>query len=65
MKRIVAVVAAGLCACLVQAELFWISYDASCGLYPEEVGWTAPHTAAARCARWPTEFSRSTPPLTA
>jgi|GEM_PF-1029767 len=39
MKRIVAVVAAGLCACLVQAELFWISYDASCGLYPEEVGW--------------------------
>ena len=40
MKRIVAVVAAGLCACLVQAELFWISYDASCGLYPEEVGWT-------------------------
>jgi hypothetical protein len=40
MKRIVTIVAAGLCACVVQAEPFWISYDAACGQFPEEVGWT-------------------------
>jgi hypothetical protein len=40
MKHILALLAAGLCACLVQAEPFWISYDAACGQFPEEVGWT-------------------------
>jgi hypothetical protein len=39
MKRILAVLAAGLWACLVQAEQFWCTYDASCGQYPEDVGW--------------------------
>jgi hypothetical protein len=40
MKRSLAILAAGLCVCLVQAEQFWISYDAACGQYPEQVGWT-------------------------
>jgi hypothetical protein len=38
MKRIVTIAAAGLCACAAQAEPFWISYDAACGQFPEEVG---------------------------
>jgi hypothetical protein len=50
MKRIVVVLAAGLCACLVQAEPFLIEYSAASGLYPEESGWTR-HTHGGGAAR--------------
>lgn len=40
MKRTLAVVAAALCAWAVQAEPYWVSFDASTGRFPEQDGWT-------------------------
>ncbi len=40
MERSLAILAAGACACLVQAEQFLIEYSAASGLYPEVCGWT-------------------------
>jgi hypothetical protein len=48
------VIVALLCLALVgsaAAEPFWIEYDASCGLFPEEVGWTR-STYAGGDQRW-------------
>ncbi len=40
MRLTIALLAAGLCACLAPAEPYWVSYDADDGRFPEEVGWT-------------------------